>query len=580
VAGLLKQGFRVSVICATAKVGGNEFPGLKLMQAGAGWEADRSSLSAEMLATVQSADLVFVEFGCFNICHELLQDLAAPLILFYQGLTPALLMQNDMYSACYWRAVGELRKMPRPTWVLAASEFTLEEYTRLTGYVAPNRRVVPLFGHTRSKPQTELPLSDRKPLRVLTVGQLFPHKNFEVLIEAARRLVNQGVEVQVQHVGGANDLIARAYQQKLLGLSIPLGARFRMLGRISQAALDQAYSDADVVVIPSLHEGYSLPVREALIHGKPVLASCFGALPETLQGAGELFHPLDAIELANKLAAYAQMEAPQFAELCGRAQAVAASHSLERYVQSCIDTIQLTLAADTFDSHQHSEHQNAARDASGATAFSEAPSDHEVTHEPLEELDHLVSGRIVFRGNNLPESAAVAMQAIVLGGGHVLQQHLRVRTHWREAEGFCTCHYELCLEGHEDWSSLYLTFASKETGERLWSLAGVHRERDAVTTDAISQERRRLSYSIQENFRPKGILASGNGLLAQFKTRIANTILRLIYHVFIGPQMATMQSQLQLMASEIQELRKECNLQGARGPGTICEQPADSSLKS
>jgi len=202
VKGLLDCGYQVSVICATAKVGVDEFPGLKLMQAGAGWEAERTSLTTEMYAAVRSADLIFVEFGCFNICHELLHQVAPPLILFYQGITPAALMQNDMYSACYWRAIGELRKMPQPAMVLAASQFTLDEYGRNTGEDPTKCRVVPLFGNTREISRPPTPIR-RRPFKVLTVGQLFPHKNYEVLIEATKLLIRDGLDVEVQHRPGA-----------------------------------------------------------------------------------------------------------------------------------------------------------------------------------------------------------------------------------------------------------------------------------------------------------------------------------------------------------------------------------------
>ena len=541
VKGLLDCGYQVSVICATAKVGVNEFPNLQLMQAGTGWEAERTSLTAEMYAAVRSADLIFVEFGCFNICHELLHQVAAPLILFYQGITPAVLMQNDMYSACYWRAVGELRKMPQPAMVLAASQFTLGEYARSTGNAPTKSRVVPLFGNTREISRPPTPISQR-PFKVLTVGQLFPHKNYEVLIEATKLLVRDGLDVEVQHIGGANDLIALGYRSKLLSLASSLGDRFKFLGRVDQDILDQAYADAHVVVIPSLHEGYSLPAREALVHGKPVVASSFGALPETLQGFGKQFHPLDAVELAKGLSEYVAMDDVEWADECKLAKAAAGSHSVARYVQACIDAIEEVLSVQ-----------------SSILAIVSPDSQQTVEgHECLEDSGDFILGSITFAVASSIDPTSLALEALITSSRHVLRTKMRVRISWQTQaqSGFTVCVYELPLAGIEDCTSIYLNFVNSKSGEREWRLGTFQRERrPSDKQDKASQELRRLSVAIADNYGPKSIVAADGRMLTKLKTRVANTILKLVYQVFIGPQMATMQSQMRLLATAIDEIK-------------------------
>ncbi len=543
--GLLDRGYRVTVICATAKVKIGEFTDengrFELLVAGAGWEAERSSLTTEMIAAVRSADLIFVEFGCFNICHELIQNVAAPLILFYQGITPAVLMQNDMYAACYWRAIGELRKIPQPAMVLAASHFTLDEYSRNTGDVSPKSRVVPLFGNTKESSASQV-TSSRRPFRILTVGQLFPHKNYEVLIEATKLLVRDGLDIEVQHIGGANDLIALGYRNKLQSLATSLGDSFKFLGRVDQSVLDKAYADAHVVVIPSLHEGYSLPAREALVHGKPVIASSFGALPETLQNAGKFFHPLDAVELARVIAEYAAMGDPEWTHACNRAKTAAAGHSVERYVQSCVDAIEEVLA-------------NRAPISSVFDASVDC-SQPMTRHECLEDSDDFISGRITFSPDPLVAVASLSMEALIASSRHVLRTRLGVRTSWQKQLGHAVCLYELPLVGIEDCTSIYLSFVNSETGDRAWSLGGFQRERrPAGDEDQASQELWRLSLAIEDNYGPKSIVAADGRMLTKLKTRVANTILKLVYHVFIGPQMATMQSQMRLLATAIDEIK-------------------------
>jgi len=70
-----------------------------------------------------------------------------------------------------------------------------------------------------------------------------------------------------------------------------------------------------------------------------------------------------------------------------------------------------------------------------------------------------------------------------------------------------------------------------------------------------SRELPRLSSAIADNSSPKIVIAADGRLLTKLKTRVANTILKLVYQVFIGPQTATMQSQMRLLATAIAEMK-------------------------
>jgi alpha-1,3-rhamnosyl/mannosyltransferase len=72
-----------------------------------------------------------------------------------------------------------------------------------------------------------------------------------------------------------------------------------------------------VYVCASLHEGFGLPVLEAMACGAPVLCSDRGALPETLGDCGVLFDPADARGFAAALAGLAG-DAARRAELAAR----------------------------------------------------------------------------------------------------------------------------------------------------------------------------------------------------------------------------------------------------------------------
>jgi glycosyltransferase involved in cell wall biosynthesis len=60
------------------------------------------------------------------------------------------------------------------------------------------------------------------------------------------------------------------------------GERVRVLGLVSEDRLEQAYTEANVLVMPSLYEGFGMPSIEAMRYGVPVIATAVGGLPEVV----------------------------------------------------------------------------------------------------------------------------------------------------------------------------------------------------------------------------------------------------------------------------------------------------------
>jgi glycosyltransferase involved in cell wall biosynthesis len=73
-------------------------------------------------------------------------------------------------------------------------------------------------------------------------------------------------------------------------------------GHASDATVAAAYAQADVLVVTSAHEGFCVPVTEAMAVGLPVVAYAQGAIPEVLGGAGVLVDSVDPYRLAATIA--------------------------------------------------------------------------------------------------------------------------------------------------------------------------------------------------------------------------------------------------------------------------------------
>ena len=113
---------------------------------------------------------------------------------------------------------------------------------------------------------------------VLCVASQTARKNLKALVPAARRS-RDGIEVVV--AGGHRPQFAREAGLEAL----------RHLGAVPDALLPGLYAGAEAFALPSLYEGFGLPVLEAMACGTPVIAADATALPETAGGAARLAAP-------------------------------------------------------------------------------------------------------------------------------------------------------------------------------------------------------------------------------------------------------------------------------------------------
>jgi glycosyltransferase involved in cell wall biosynthesis len=90
-----------------------------------------------------------------------------------------------------------------------------------------------------------------------------------------------------------------------------LTSRVTFTGKISAESLRRFYTTSEIVVLPSLYEGFGLPAAEAMACGTPVVATRAGALPEVVgeEGAGLLVPPRDPQALAGAILRILQDEA-------------------------------------------------------------------------------------------------------------------------------------------------------------------------------------------------------------------------------------------------------------------------------
>jgi glycosyltransferase involved in cell wall biosynthesis len=186
--------------------------------------------------------------------------------------------------------------------VIAISSFTAGDVVARYGVASSKVRVVPLapalpgasgVGRRASGPY------------LLAVGDLRRKKNLRRLVEAF-------------------GMLGTGHRLLLAGVDAGEGPALRapgveLLGYVEDARLDALIRGADVLVHPSLYEGFGLVVLEAMVRGTPVVCADATALPETAGGAAELCDPLDPTDIARAIRAVLDDPGP-YVEL-GRARA-------------------------------------------------------------------------------------------------------------------------------------------------------------------------------------------------------------------------------------------------------------------
>ena len=128
------------------------------------------------------------------------------------------------------------------------------------------------------------------PIRMLFVGRGVPNKCQHDLIFATGALIESGVDAQLRLVGSWGG--SRAYLERCRRLVKTLGLHDSVivLDSLSDDELAAEYADADVFVCLSEHEGYCVPLLEAMSADLPIVAFAAGAVPETMGSAGLLLH--------------------------------------------------------------------------------------------------------------------------------------------------------------------------------------------------------------------------------------------------------------------------------------------------
>jgi L-malate glycosyltransferase len=252
-------------------------------------------------------DVVVYQFATASAMAPWLAARSETLVVNYHNITPPDLMApwDNHLALGQLQAQGDLALLaPRAALAVADSAYN-EAHLAAAGFaktavVPPSAALEAPHSPQPSQP-TPTPAADathRRGARWLAVGRVSPNKALENTVAAlavARAHEDPGATLLV--VGKpATESYAAALRRFVIDLGLADTVRFT--GHASDATVATAYAEADVLVVTSEHEGFCVPVVEAMAARVPVVAFDQGAVPEVLGGAGLLVSDKDPYALA------------------------------------------------------------------------------------------------------------------------------------------------------------------------------------------------------------------------------------------------------------------------------------------
>ena len=268
----------------------------------------RAELDTAYTASDNPDDILIYHYSAYCDNYQLFRRSRNRKILIYHNITPSHFYQPfDPYLEAICREGREVLPLLRECdLAFGVSEFNRQELIDL-GFDARRTRVMPILPSLNNFATTP---RDRRMFNrlktpgitnILFVGRVAPNKAHDDLLTtfaAYHRHINRASRLIL-----AGPRFLPRYNEFLDRLIIKLNLQRSALftDRISLAELKACYEAADVFMCASRHEGFCVPLLEAMSFGLPILARAETAIPDTLGSAGVLFHDLDQPILAETL---------------------------------------------------------------------------------------------------------------------------------------------------------------------------------------------------------------------------------------------------------------------------------------
>lgn len=249
---------------------------------------------------------------------------------------------GDLNASQVERFQAKANQLKQADAIVAVSDYSKNEAVELAGchpdsiFVVPNG--VRLFSDHFEQSDVVSQMREKGcAMVVFSIGSTLPRKRLSILPEAmnqAQKIL--GGKIGLIRAGASLDNALRMEIESVVGKDF-----FHEFGRVDQETLDGLYHETDLVFIPSLYEGFGLPVLEAFAAGKAVACSNRTSLPEVGKEEAFYFNPDDCGSAGQAIARGLPSNVSE--QSINRRKAIAHSHSWERHLSSLFEVYRKVL---------------------------------------------------------------------------------------------------------------------------------------------------------------------------------------------------------------------------------------------
>ena len=234
-----------------------------------------------------------------NTVPEAILGSPIPQVTVVHDLLPLFFPAEYPRQQYYFRSLVP-RVLKRSRIIVADSESTRRDLTVSYGIAPEKIRVIyPGYDPTVYSPcRVDRSSDSPDDSYLLYVGNLLPHKNLLSLLDALA-ILRRRLRTRLIIRGDGQPAYARAVRERVETLGLRGAVTFE--GYTEGVALRHLYARAACLVLPSLREGFGLPVLEAMACGTPVITSSNSSLPEVGGDAAVRIDPHDAVDLADAM---------------------------------------------------------------------------------------------------------------------------------------------------------------------------------------------------------------------------------------------------------------------------------------
>lgn len=247
-----------------------------------------------VVVAAAASDVLIYQMAVGSTMAEELPDRPGRLVVNHHNLTPPRFLRpwDPVATAAVERGVRQLHALAPTTELgIADSRFNQGDLVA-AGY--PATEVAPVLVDLDAFDQPRLPEVERRVSAArsgtgatwLFVGRVVPNKAPHHLVRALavhRRLYDPGARLWLVGSGSPGSAYDPALEAYIAALG--LTDAVELTGPVSAVELAARYRHADVFVCLSEHEGYCVPVLEAMWHGLPIVTLASSAIPETVVDA-------------------------------------------------------------------------------------------------------------------------------------------------------------------------------------------------------------------------------------------------------------------------------------------------------